>query len=411
MKKAGIISIGNELLSGETVDTNASWLSRELLDIGMPTACVFAVGDDVSAIVRALRQAVEQADVIIVTGGLGPTDDDVTREALAEFLGVDLEFRQELFEQISAFFAGRNVPMADSNKVQAYVPVGARGLENRIGTAPGMFAEQGPKAIFCMPGVPREMEQMFTDSVLGVVEGFAAGQVVVTKKVMCFGVGESTIADKLGDLMGRDRNPLINSTAAVGVITLHVVATASDRAAGEEMVEADRRTLCSKLGDVVYGYDGQSLAEVVGGRLADCGRSVAVAESCTGGLVAKMITDVPGCSGYFTHGWVTYSDEAKISQLGVEEGLIEAHGAVSEEVACAMARGARQKAGADYAIGITGIAGPGGGTDEKPVGLVYISVDREEGCFCRRFVFSHSREYMRLRTAMTALSMVLHELD
>ena len=378
MKKASIISIGNELLSGETVDTNASYLSRKLLSIGIPTVCAFTVADEVSAIVRALRQAVEQADVVLVTGGLGPTDDDVTRQGLADFLGVELEFREELFEQISAFFARRESPMADANRVQAYVPAGARGLENTVGTAPGMMAEKDGRIVFCMPGVPKEMERMFGESVMPALEGMAGEQVVVTRKLMCFGVGESTIADKLGDLMRRGRNPLINSTASAGVITLYIVASAVEGAVAEEMVEADRATVCGILGDAVYGHDGQSLAEVVGTRLAECGRTVSVAESCTGGLVAKLITDVPGASGYFTHGWVTYSDEAKVSQLGVEEGLIEAHGAVSEEVACAMARGARQKAGADYAIGITGIAGPSGGTEQKPVGLVYISMDRKK---------------------------------
>ena len=411
MKKASIISIGNELLSGETVDTNASYLSRKLLSVGMPMVCAFTIADEVNAIVRALRQAVEQADVVLVMGGLGPTDDDVTRQGLADFQCVGLEFREELFEQISAFFAGRKFPMAEANRVQAYVPAGARGLDNTVGTAPGMAAEQDGRIIFCMPGVPKEMERMFGESVMPALESLAGDQVVVTRKVMCFGIGESMIADKLGDLMRRGRNPLINSTASAGVITLYIVASAVEEAVAEEMVEADRATICGILGDAVYGYDGQSLAEAVGSRLAECGRTVAVGESCTGGLVAKLITDVAGASGYFTHGWVTYSNEAKISQLGVEEGLIEAHGAVSEEVACAMARGARQKAGADYAIGITGIAGPSGGTERKPVGLVYISVDREEGCFCRRFVFLHSREYVRLRAAMTALSMVLHELD
>jgi len=203
MKKASIVSIGNELLSGQTVDTNASWLSRQLLSGGIPAVSFFTAADEAGEIVRALTQAAEQADIVLVTGGLGPTDDDVTRQALAEFLGVPLEFDCELFDQISQFFARRNLSMAQSNKIQAYLPAGVNGLANPLGTAPGMMAERGGKLIVCMPGVPTEMECMFGESVAPRLKALAGGQVVVIGKVMCFGAGESTIADKLGDLMQR----------------------------------------------------------------------------------------------------------------------------------------------------------------------------------------------------------------
>ena len=410
MKKASIISIGNELLSGQTVDTNASWLSRQLLSCGIPAVSFFTAADEAGEIARALNQATEQADIVLVTGGLGPTDDDVTRQALAEFLGVPLEFNSELFDQISQFFARRHLSMAQANKTQAYLPAGANGLANPLGTAPGMMAEAAGKLIACMPGVPKEMECMFLESVAPRLKAYAAGQVVVIGKVMCFGAGESTIADKLGRLMERGRNPLINSTASAGVITLHIVAAAAEKADAEEMVKRQGAQLAEILGDLVYGYDGQSLAEVVGAALKDRKKTLAVAESCTGGLLGKLITDVPGSSDYFKCGWITYCNEAKISELGIRPELIEKHGAVSEQVSRAMARQARLKAGADYAMGITGIAGPGGATEQKPVGLVYISLDCAEKSLCEKHIFSHSRQNVRLRSALAALNMLRTEM-
>ncbi len=410
MKKASIISIGNELLSGQTVDTNASWLSRQLLSCGIPAVSFFTAADEAGEIARALNQATEQADIVLVTGGLGPTDDDVTRQALAEFLGVPLEFNSELFDQISQFFARRHLSMAQANKTQAYLPAGANGLANPLGTAPGMMAEAAGKVIACMPGVPKEMECMFLESVAPRLKAYAAGQVVVIGKVMCFGAGESTIADKLGRLMERGRNPLINSTASAGVITLHIVAAAAEKADAEEMVKRQGAQLAEILGDLVYGYDGQSLAEVVGAALKERKKTLAVAESCTGGLLGKLITDVPGSSDYFKCGWITYCNEAKISELGIRLELIEKHGAVSEQVSRAMARQARLKAGADYAMGITGISGPGGATEQKPVGLVYISLDCAEKSLCEKHIFLHSRQTVRLRSALTALNMLRTEM-
>jgi len=410
MKKACVVSIGNELLSGQTLDTNASWLSRQLLSCGIPSVGFYTVPDDIAAIVLALNQAADRAEVILVTGGLGPTDDDVTRQALAEYLGVSLEFKPELFDQIARFFAQRNLSMARANRIQAYLPSGAGGLPNPLGTAPGMIVESAGRLIACMPGVPGEMRCMYAESVAPRLKAYAAGQVVVTGRVMCFGAGESTIADKLGDLMRRDRNPLVNSTAEAGIITLHIVAVAAEKAEAEEMLNRRRGQITEILGDLVYGYDGQDLAEVVGAALKERKKTLAVAESCTGGLLGKLITDVPGSSDYFRCGWVTYSNEAKISELGIAPELIEEHGAVSEEVSRAMARAACRKAGADYAVAITGIAGPGGATEQKPVGLVYISLDCIDKSLCEKHVFLHSRQIVRLRSALTALNMLRNEM-
>jgi len=406
MKKASIISVGNELLAGQIVDTNVGYLSRQLLSMGIPTVNCYTVGDEIDSIAEAMAQAAQQADIVLITGGLGPTDDDLTRQALAKFMGAQLEFREELLSRISEFFVKRDIKMSANNKVQAYIPSGAEALPNNVGTAPGIMAEHEGKIFVCLPGVPAEMKQMFAESVAGKLKKAGGGQVVLTRKVRCFGTGESVIAEKVGDLMQRDRNPLINCTVSGGIITLHIIAKATDRAGAEEMIEEDARQLRALLGDLVYGEDEETLAEVVGVKLREQGKRLAVAESCTGGLIAKLLTDVPGSSDYFTYGWVTYSNEAKIRQLGVDGALIEKHGAVSEEVARAMAKGARDRADTDFAIGVTGIAGPGGGTGQKPVGLVYIAVDAGEELEVQRYIFSHTRGHIRYRAALTALNML-----
>ncbi|MHC4070900.1 MAG: competence/damage-inducible protein A [Planctomycetota bacterium] len=410
MKKASVVSIGNELLAGQTVDTNAAHLSAELLSIGVPIVSSYSVGDEIEKIARALGLAGADADVVIATGGLGPTDDDLTRQALAKFLGVELELQNELLEKIEKFFAGRNLQMAQKNKIQAYIPAGAKALPS-IGTAPGIMAESEGKLFFALPGVPVEMKRMFDESVLPELRQHAGGQAVVVKKVRCFGAGESTIAQRLGTIMQRGRNPLINCTAEFGVIILHIVATAENKDKAEQMALKDEKLLRNTLGKLVYGSGEQSLGEVVGEKLAKQGKTVAVAESCTGGLLAKLITDIPGASEYFTQGWVTYSNQAKINELGVAADLIEEYGAVSEQIAEAMARGARKEAGTDFAIGITGIAGPDGGSEQKPAGLVYISVDCNEGCQTKRCLFSHNRRFVRLRSAQTALNMLRLKLN
>ncbi len=420
MKRASIVSVGNEILSGQTVDTNAAHLSAELLSIGVPVVSSYTVGDDIERIVRGLSLASADADVILITGGLGPTDDDLTRQALAKFLGVELELQDERVEGVppsnrgqdarDTRFSGRDRQMPRRNNIQAYIPAGAKALAN-IGTALGIMAESEGKLFFALPGVPMEMRRMFAESVRPEIERFAGGQAVVVKKLKCFGAGESTIAELLGTMMQRGRNPLINCTASSGIITLHIIASSDDKEKAEQMAEKDEKLLQSTLGELIYGVGDQSLAEVVGEKLAQQGKTIAVAESCTGGLLAKLLTDIPGSSKYFTYGWITYSNEAKIGELGVPAELIQEYGAVSEQVARAMAIGARKKARTDYAISITGIAGPAGGTEQKPVGLVYISVDSENGCDTKHCFFYHGRQFIRLRAAQTVLNILRLKLN
>jgi nicotinamide-nucleotide amidase len=410
IKNASIVSVGNELLSGRTVDTNAAHIAQRLRSISLPVVSIYDIADEEAAITRTLGLAMRDADVVVVTGGLGPTDDDLTRQALARFLGVDLVRQEDLLVDLRQFFARRNIEMPERNAIQACIPRGATALRNERGTAPGIRAQKDGKLLFALPGVPAEMERMLETSVLPELQQLLGGQVIAVTRLKCCGAGESTVADLIGNAMRRGRNPLVNCTVHAGVITLEIVATAADQNEAESMAGREEEALRAKLGNLVYGVGDQSLAEVVGGALARLGRTVAVAESCTGGLLAKLITDIPGASRYFTYGWVTYSNEAKQRELNVPGEMIDKYGAVSEPVARAMAQGARRNAGTDYAIAITGIAGPGGGNEQKPVGLTYIALDKAEGTDTSRHVFAFDRSAVRLRAAQTALNLLRLEL-
>jgi nicotinamide-nucleotide amidase len=407
MSRVSLISVGNELLCGRTVDTNAAWLGGRLFAMGIEVESVRMVADEIADIAEALRQVEHKAEFVLVTGGLGPTDDDLTRQALASYLGVELVYRPELGEKIEAYFTGRGLTMPQRNRIQAYIPDGAEPIDNPRGTAPGVLVETDNRLIALMPGVPSEMKGMFEDSVIPRILRRQGGPVVRSANLRCFGVGESMLAERLGDRMLRGRNPLINCTVSDGTITLQVVASADSTQAADEILDFHCRELKGLLGNLIFGTGEETLQETIGRLLYTQKKTVAIAESCTGGLIAKMLTDVPGASDFFTAGWVTYSNTAKIELLGVPVSLIQEFGAVSEPVAKAMAEQAARKSGADCAIGITGIAGPGGGSEQKPVGLVYISVLTGGQCQVFRYHFANAgRSAVRLRAAQTALNLL-----
>src|SRR3989339_1294075 len=387
MNKAAIVSIGNELLNGFTTDTNTPFICDRLVRCGVEAVCSLKLPDDIEKICEGLEFASRKADVIIITGGLGPTDDDLTRQGLARFLRVELEFNERVFEDMRRYFISRDYQMAEKNRVQAYFPKGSEPLPNPIGTAEGIYARAKGKLYFALPGVPSEMERMLLDCVLPKLNLTSKNKTIVIKKLHCFGAGESTIAQMLVDVMERGRNPLVNCTVRQGVITLHIVAAAADEQNAKTMAQAETGKIKDMLGELIFGEDEQSLAQVVAERLTKEGKTVAVAESCTGGLLAKMLTDIAGSSRYFSCGWVTYSNDAKIRELGVAAELIEKYGAVSEQTAETMAKGACAKSGCDFGIGITGIAGPRVGTEQKPVGLVYIAVAEKKGCRVKQYNF------------------------
>jgi len=415
--KAMILSIGDELVLGQTVDANSAWLSGELASIGWPVAAHLTVGDDQSAIESAILQAAGRCDVLLVTGGLGPTRDDLTRAALAGALAQPLEMNAQWLGRMEQMFRRRGRPMADANRAQALIPRGARIMENGAGTAAGIDAEFTPPAssrpcrIFAMPGVPREMRIMFQQSVRPILWSMSGGTVILTRALHTFGVGESNIGEMLGDLMDRGRNPSVGTTVSNGVVSLRITSWRQTRDQADEALLKTVAECRRALGELIYGADGQSLPSVIGDLLTSGPiRQVATAESCTGGLLAKMLTDVAGSSRYFQRGWITYSDEAKTQMLDVDAGLIARDGAVSEAVVGAMAEAARRKSGADFALAISGIAGPDGGTPAKPVGTVCVALAHASGRIARTFSFPGDREAVRDRSAKMALTMLRYHL-
>ncbi len=411
--QAEIISLGTELITGSAVDTNSAYLSARLARCGVAVTRHTTLGDDRAAIAAAFTESAGRADLVISTGGLGPTQDDLTRHALADAMGVTLDYHDASHQAIARFFAAIDRQMSASNAAQAMFPAGATPLANEWGTAPGIQAALGRATVFCVPGVPREMRAMFDHYIAPHIAAQGPGRAIAFRVLRTFGTGESVLAEQIADLMTPGRNPSVGTTASEGVISVRIVATADDQSSAGALADADAQTVQARLGQLVYGEDDDTLASVAGRLLADRGRSIATAESCTGGLIATMLTDVPGSSRYFLGGFVTYSNAQKTAALGVPADLIETHGAVSEPVAEAMANGCRRVVGSDYAIGVTGVAGPDGGTADKPVGLVYIALATPDETRVKACRFSHhlDRAAIRDRAAKTALNLLRRRLS
>ena len=404
---AEIISVGTELTCGLTVDTNAAWLSQRLAAIGVIVARHVTVPDDGGVTAEAIRDACARSGLVLINGGLGPTPDDLTRGALADALGKPLIKHAESLRHMRSMFERRRRPMPPSNERQAWLPKGAQALDNTCGTAPGIRAKSGSSLIFAMPGVPKEMQTMFKRSIEPELRALGRGA-VVTRTVNCFGASEARIAAQIEDLMAIGREPTVGITASEGVIRVRVFARGANVEAARAAAQVDAAEVRRRFGSLVFGEDDQTLQQAVAALLLKAGRTLAVAESCTGGLLDKHLTDVPGSSNYFLGGFVTYANEAKIAQLGIASELIDRHGAVSEEVARTLAVGCRDRTGADYALAVTGIAGPGGGTADKPVGLVYIALADAGGCdVTRELMGEHlDRASIRDRTCKVALNLL-----
>ncbi len=404
--KAEVLTIGDELLRGEIVDSNKSFLSDRLLSLDIETHYHASVRDVPADMTDAFRRAAERSDVVLVSGGLGPTRDDLTSEVLASSFGRKLVRNEEALEGIRAFFRAAGREMTENNATQADFPEGAEVLPNPIGTAPGFMIEEQGTLFFSLPGVPREMMRMMDEQVLPRLASRAGGGRVVRARILrTFGTGESMLDDQLKDV------------AAEGDVSLGFRTSFPDnylrpvaRGANVEEAEARLDRVCDeireRLGAIVYGEGDDTLPMVVGRLLTEHGKTLAVAESCTGGLIAEQITEVPGSSGYFLGGVVAYSNEAKARFLGVPESVIAEHGAVSEPVVRAMAEGVRERFGADLGVATTGISGPDGGTEEKPVGLVHIALARDESTHAEHFVFPLDRHRHRRLTAQAALDWV-----
>lgn len=413
--KTEILSIGSELVRGQNLDTNAHWLSRRLLSAGIDVHFHSTVGDDLDDNVAVFRAALDRSELVIATGGLGPTADDLTREALARVADVELLLDNASLEHITAMFRARNRPMPDRNRVQAYFPAGATPIPNPNGTAPGIWMPlrrtssnaSGESLVVCLPGVPTEMFAMMDEWVLPRLrERFAAGRAIVQKALHCFGAGESHIEEKLGDLTRRGRRPEVGITASEATISIRITAQAASSEEAQAVIDPDAAFVRERLGPLVYGEDDDQLHTSVARLLEEKKCTLATAESCTGGLVGHLLTEVAGVSRHYLGGVVAYSNEAKRDLLAVPAELLERYGAVSPEVAAAMAEGCRRRFGSDLAIAVTGIAGPGGGSPQKPVGLVYVALAHAGGIKTAQYNWQADRSAVKLRSAKTALNLM-----
>lgn len=399
---AAIISSGSELVTGELVDTNSAFLAEQLTALGLHVQCTLTVGDDRQQLAWAVSQAAEKAQLVVITGGLGPTADDLTRFVLAEATGVQLIERQGLLEQIDAFFRKRSRQMNVLNRIQAHIPQNAEGLENKWGTAPGIKIAIGSATVFALPGVPREMKEMFVTYVKPWISNHT---IAPTHRVRlhCLGMGESDVVLAIDPILQQlTQNGIDFGTRAhEGIISLKLAGP--DRQAILDFSQQIK----AQLGTVVFGEANDTLESVVGQQLRHRRQTLAVAESCTGGYVAKLITDVPGSSEYFLGGWIAYANSFKQRHLAVPPEILETHGAVSPECCAAMLKNLLAQSQADWGIAITGIAGPAGGTPEKPVGLVWIAVGNAANQQIKEHRFGDvGREAVRFRAAIAALNML-----
>ncbi len=408
-RNAELIFTGDELLRGDIVNTNQAYLGQRLLDLGIFATHAVSVSDDLGAIVAAIRDSLaRRPEVLVLSGGLGPTEDDLTREATAEALGIPLEHHQDLLEQIRERFVSRGYAMGESNNKQAQLPRGATAIPIS-GTAPGFFLDRAGTLVVALPGVPWELKEMWESTIeprLAARPGSGAGHAV--RRIRVFGVGESTAAEKLADLPWRGSDVEIGTRASLEELTIILRGPATP--AGSKRLDEIQAQVCSVLGERVLGVDGPGLPEITGRLLLAAGLAVAVAESCTGGLVGKRLTDVPGSSDYFLGGITAYSNEVKTRVLGVPAELLAEHGAVSVEVAGAMAQGVQRLLSSDCTLSTTGVAGPGGGTEEKPVGLVFIGSVVDGVTEVERLRLFGRRDQIRERAALAALDLLRRRL-
>ena len=405
---AGVLAIGDEIVTGQKLDTNSSWISSRLLESGYLSGAHESRGDDASDIAESITRLASRCTVLVVTGGLGPTADDLTRDGLARAMGDELVEDAGALEEIEAKVRARGRDMTEGARTQALRPSRGASLENTVGTAPGLRGRVGDCDVFCLPGPPAEMRPMFEREVAGVLKS-PGGRVVRLRQIHASGIVESEAASRLGDLLARDRNPLVGITASAAVITCRVRYEGEADAADEALDESER-AVREAMGPLVFGAGDQTNAGAALALLRSVGQTIATVESCTGGLIASMLTGVAGSSESVIGGWVTYSNETKTREVGVPIDVLERHGAVSAVVARAMSEGGLIAAQADHCLGVTGIAGPSGGTEDKPVGTVFIGVSTRDASgvrtSVRRFCFPGDREVVRVRTAHAALTML-----
>jgi nicotinamide-nucleotide amidase len=403
-----IINTGSELMLGFVLNTHQQWLCRQLADRGYIVSRQIAVADTADAIKQAVSEALPRANLIITTGGLGPTSDDITRDMIAALFGKKLIEDPATVASIEQFFTIRNRPMPAKTRIQAMVPEGATVLPNANGTAPGLAMPTPHGWLIMLPGPPRELRPVFTNQVLPLLEKVLPKPPAFACKVLkTTGVGESVVEEKVEPLLANlfQQGLEIGYCARVGEVDVRLVSRGNPA-----LIEEAEQIIRRKMGSFVFGLEGESLETVIVRMLTERKQTLALAESCTGGFIANRITNVPGASAVFLAGLVTYANEAKEKFLGVKHETLAAHGAVSEPVACEMAEGARHQTGADFAISVTGIAGPGGGTAEKPVGTVFVGLARNGPTIVKQFRNNYDRETFKFTTSQQALDLLRREL-
>lgn len=403
--KCEILSIGSEITSGQNLDTNSQWLSRRLAEAGLAVGWHTTIADDLDLNVEAFGLAGGRAGLVIITGGLGPTQDDLTRDALARAAGVPLVFHEPSFLAIQEMFTRRGRVMPERNRVQALFPAGAEVIANDRGTAPGIWMRLGNAWVAAMPGVPSEMYAMFDSGVLPRLRelGLARG-VLIHRKINTFGTGESHVEEKLFDLTRRGHVPEVGITASDAVISLRIFARAETAEAAQALCAPVEAAIRERLGELVFGVEDEDVQHAVLRLLAQRRKTLSVAESVSGGQLAGMITGVPEASAHFAGGIIAYSNEVKRDLLGVPQALLDEKGAVSAEVAEAMAVGCRLRLGTDLALSTTGVAGPGSPAADKPVGLVYVALAWDGGVSSGSFSWIGTRAEVQRRTARMALN-------
>jgi len=411
--RVALVAIGDELLAGKHTDLNSPWMAEQLLDLDLAVDRIVVANDDLEELSEVFRGLCERYEFVFSSGGLGPTLDDVTRHAAANADGVKLVRDEAVLEGLRAWFEARGHPMVAANERQALFPEAATVIENRVGTAPGFRVQTANAWLICLPGPPRELQVLFTEEVLPWLRQIARSDAsrVAKHAFHLFGLSESLFAEQVGGWMDRPQNPLMSVTVSAGVLTTVLRARGSTIAEAQSVLEPRVTEFRDRFSKQTFSEESGDLAAVLGQELLRARKTFTVAESCTGGLVAARLTEQAGISAAFTHGFVTYANEAKHQLLGVPQELLAAHGAVSSEVAIAMASGAREKSGADLAVAITGIAGPGGGSTEKPVGTVWFGLATAAGT---RAVVRHfpslGRNWVRTLATQTALNLALRSI-
>jgi len=407
---AEIIAIGSELLAPDRTDTNSLWLTEQLNRLGIEVKLKTIVGDDDARLEEAIKDATRRSKVVITTGGLGPTEDDITRKVTARALGRRLLLDEDLLAEIRQRFQSFGVAMPERNSRQAMVIDEAEVLPNPNGTAPGMFIDHNGTAIALLPGPPREMKPMFENHVTPRLASRAGSQKVVRRMLRVAGMGESAVDERIAPVYSQYENPQTTILFNHSEIEIHLTAHGRTEAEAEALLDRLSEQIEERLGNAVFAFAGETMEEVVGLKLSVGNYTVSVAESCSGGLLAQRLTSIPGSSKYFIEGLVAYANEAKIRTVGVEPILLLEHGAVSAEVAEAMAEGIRKRAETDFGISITGVAGPGGGTEEKPVGTVYIGLSYAAGTEHRKLKLPGDRNLIRWRASQAALDLLRRRL-